>query len=111
MDITCARQIVDTTSDFVELKNIENIGCKVKDYKLSINLDDVKIGFPAKLLELRNKNKNNKKKMSISTLNENIDILTNTFTKSVPIKLKNNYEEDYTIIEFTLKNELLKAIQ
>lgn len=40
-----------------------------------------------------------------------IDLLTNTYTKSVPIKLNNNYEQDYQTIEFTLKSELLKAIQ
>ena len=49
--------------------------------------------------------------MSIFTLNENIDLLTNTFTKTVPIKLKNNYEQDYSTIEYTLKSELFKAIQ
>ena len=49
--------------------------------------------------------------MSISTFNEDIDLLTNRFTKSVPIKLSNNYETDFSTIENTLKVELLKAIQ
>lgn len=49
--------------------------------------------------------------MSITTFDEAIDLLTNSFTKSVPIKLSNNYEKDFSIIENTLKTELLKAIQ
>lgn len=111
VNITCARQEIDTSSDFVELKKLEKIGCVIKDYKLTVNLETVNNSFPGNLLNLYNKNKKSVKKMSISTLNEDIDLLTNTFTKSVPIKLKNNYDQDYSTIEFTLKNELLKAIQ
>lgn len=111
VNITCSRQEINTKTDFVELENLEKIGCKVKDYKLSVNLDTVNNTFPENLLNLCKKNKNNIKKMSIFTLNENIDLLTNTFTKTVPIKLKNNYEQDYSTIEYTLKSELFKAIQ
>ena len=39
------------------------------------------------------------------------NFLFNSFTKTVPIKLKNNYEQDYSTIEYTLKSELFKAIQ
>lgn len=49
--------------------------------------------------------------MSISTLNEDIDLISNTFTKSIPIKLNNNYEQDYSTIESTLRLELFNAIQ
>ena len=72
---------------------------------------EVKNNFANKLLNFRNQNKDNVKKMSISTLNEDIDLLTNTYTKSVPIKLTNNYEEDYNVIENILREELFKAIQ
>lgn len=111
VEVTCARTEINSNTDFVELNNLEKMGCKVKDYKLTVSLENVKSSFSTKLLDFRNKNKENVKKMSISTSNEDIDLLTNTYTKSVPIKLNNNYEQDYHTIEFTLKNELLKAIQ
>ncbi len=111
VDISCSQVSVNSNVDFVELKNLENMGCIVKDYRLTVALEEVKKGFPDRLLNFRNKNKENVKKMSISTLNEDIDLLTNTYTKSVPIKLTNNYESNYNIIESTLRDELLKAIQ
>lgn len=111
VEISCAKIEVATNTDFVELSNLEKMGCIVKDYKLSVKLEEVKPHFSEKILTFRNKNRENVKRMSISTLNENIDLLTNTYTKSVPIKLNNNYEQNYQIIESTLKLELLKAIQ
>lgn len=104
---------VDITADqpFVGLNNLEKMGCTVKNYKLNVTLDKVNSSFSSKLLHFRSKNRENIKKMSISTFDEDIDLLTNRFTKSVPIKLSNNYEKDFTIIESTLKSELLKAIQ
>lgn len=99
------------TTEFVELNKLEQMGCKIKDYKISLSFNEVNTSFPINLLSFRSKNKENIKKISISTLNEDIDLLTNTFTKSVPIRLSNNYEKDYTVIENTLKSELLKAIQ
>ena len=86
------------------------MGCKIKEYKIELSLKEVNTSFPKNLLSFRSKNKQNLKKISISTLNEDIDLLSNTFTKSVPIRLSNNYEKDYAVIENTLKNELLKAI-
>lgn len=111
VEIACARTEIDSNTDFVELNNLEKMGCKVKNYKISVSLENVKSSFSTRLLDFRNKHSKNVKKMSISTLNEDIDLLTNTFTKSVPIKLNNNYEQDYQTIEFTLKSELLKAVQ
>lgn len=110
LTISCAN--VNTFEEnFVEMKNLENLGCKIKDYKLSVTLEEIKPHFSDTILCFRNKHKNNLKKMSISTLNEDIDLITNTFTKSIPIKLNNNYEQDYSTIENTLKLELFNAIQ
>mgnify|MGYP005841404131 CR=1 FL=1 len=102
---------MNTQTDFVELKNLEKMGCTIRDYKINLSIQDTADSFPKKLLSFRSKNKPNIKKISISTLNEDIDLITNTFTKSVPIKLSNNYENDYNVIEYTLKTELFKAIQ
>ena len=93
------------------MKNLEKMGCRVKDYKITVSLEEVKNNFANRLLNFRDKNKENVKKMSISTLSEDIDLLTNTYTKSVPIKLTNNYEDDYNVIQSILREELLKAIQ
>ena len=103
VEIACARAEVNSNTDFVDLKNLEKMGCIVKNYKLSVNLENVKSNFSGSLLGFCNKNRKIVKKMSISTLNEDIDLLTNTYTKSVPIKLNNNYEQDYQTIEFTLQ--------
>lgn len=111
IEIACARSEINPNSNFVELNNLEKMGCQVKNYKLSVSLENVKSNFSSKLLDFRNKNKKNVKKMSISTLNENIDLITNTYTKSVPIKLNNNYEQDFHTIELTLKRELFNAVQ
>lgn len=111
VDITCATTEIDPNTKFVEMKNLEKMGCKVKDYKLTVSLENIKTSFSSNLLNFCNKNRKNFKKLSISTLNEDIDLLTNTFTKSVPIKLHNNYEQDYSTIQYALKIELLKAIQ
>ena len=111
VDITCSKVSINPHVDFVEMKNLEKMGCVVKDYKLTVSLKEIKKGFSHHLLNFRDKNKESVKRMSISTLNEDIDLLTNTYTKSVPIKLTNNYEKNYTVIENTLKEELLKAIQ
>ena len=91
IEITGAIKEIDPNTDFVEMKNLEKMGCKIKDYKLSVSLSNVKEHFSRNLLKFCNRNKNDLKKISISTLDENIDLLTNTFTKSVPIKLHNNY--------------------
>lgn len=101
---------INPINDFIEMKNLEKMGCTIKDFKLSITFGEVKSHFSDSIMNFRNKNNKNLKKMSISTLNEDIDLITNTFTKSVPIKLNNNYEQDYSTIETTLKFELLKAI-
>lgn len=112
LTISCARNSEFSPIDnFIEMKNLEKMGCKVKDYKISVTLEEVKPHFSDTIMNFRNKNKKNLKKMSISTLNEDIDLITNTFTKSVPIKLNNNYEQDYSNIESILKSELFKAIQ
>lgn len=111
VDIAFSRVSINPNVDFVEMKNLEQMGCKVKNYKITVSLEEVKNNFANKLLNFRNQNKDNVKKMSISTLNEDIDLLTNTYTKSVPIKLTNNYEEDYNVIENILREELFKAIQ
>lgn len=105
-----ANVTTDYKADFVELNKLEQMGCKIKEYKIELSLKEVNTSFPKNLLSFRSKNKQNLKKISISTLNEDIDLLSNTFTKSVPIRLSNNYEKDYAVIENTLKNELLKAI-
>ncbi len=111
VEIACATTEINSNTDFVEMKNLEKMGCKIKDYKLIVSLENVKKHFSSNLLNFRNKNRKDLKKISISTLDENIDLLTNTFTKSVPIKLHNNYEQDYSTIQHALKVELLKAIQ
>ena len=111
VDIAFSRVSINPNVNFVEMKNLEQMGCKVKNYKITVSLEEVKNNFANKLLNFRNQNKDNVKKMSISTLNEDIDLLTNTYTKSVPIKLTNNYEEDYNVIENILREELFKAIQ
>lgn len=111
VDLSFASTEVNPNDNFVELNKLEKMGCKVKDYKISVSLEKVNEGFSSKLLKFRSSNEKKLKKMSISTQSEDIDLLTSTFTRAVPIKLSNNYEEDYTTIEYTLKNELLKAIQ
>lgn len=111
VEVTYAGIDINNNSNFVGLNNLENMGCKIKDYKIKLSLKEVKPHFSSNLLKFRKNNKSNLKKISISTLNEDIDLLTNTFTKSVGITLSNNYEKDYSVIEDTLKNELLKAIQ
>lgn len=111
VDIAFSRVSINPNVNFIEMKNLEQMGCKVKNYKITVSLEEVKNNFANKLLNFRNQNKDNVKKMSISTLNEDIDLLTNTYTKSVPIKLTNNYEEDYNVIENILREELFKAIQ
>lgn len=111
LEIALATIEVPQDQSFVGLNGLEKMGCKVKNYKLKVTLDSVDSKFSLKLLNFRSKNKENIKKMSISTFNEDIDLLTNRFTKSVPIKLSNNYETDFSTIENTLKVELLKAIQ
>lgn len=111
VDIVCARTEINPNTDFVSLNNLEKMGCTVKNYKLSVSLGAVKNNFASSLLNFHHKHKENIKKMSISTLNEDIDLLTNHYTKTVPIKLHNNYEEDYNTIELTLRYELLKAVQ
>jgi len=111
LEISFANVEIKQEQEFVGLNNLEKMGCKVKNYKLKVTLDGVKNGFSKSLLNFRTKNKENIKKMSISTINEDIDLLTNKFTKSVPIRLSNNYEKDFSTIEHTLKVELLKVIQ
>lgn len=111
LSISCAQNNdINPISDFVEMKNLERMGCTIKDIKISITFKEVKSHFSDSIMNFRNKNSNNLKKMSISTLNEDIDLITNTFTKSVPIRLNNNYEQDYSTIENILKAELFKAI-
>lgn len=111
LEIAFATVDISQNQEFVGLNNLEKMGCKVKNYKLSVKLEKAKSGFTKQLLNFRSSNKENIKKMSISTCDEDIDLLTNRFTKSVPIKLSNNYEKDFSTIEKTLKQELLKAIQ
>lgn len=111
LEIALASVDIKQDQSFVGLSNLEKMGCKVKNYRLKVTLDTVNSCFSSKLLNFRSKNRENIKKMSISTINEDIDLLTNRFTKSVPIKLSNNYEKDFSTIESTLKFELLKAIQ
>lgn len=111
LNIALASVDIPSEQEFVGLNNLEKMGCKIKNYKLKVTLDTVNSYFPSKLLSFRSKNRKNIKKMSISTFNEDIDLLTNRFTKSVPIKLSNNYEKDFSAIENALKSELLKAIQ
>ena len=111
LEIALASVDIKQDQPFVGLGNLEKMGCKVKNYKLKVTLDTVNSTFSSKLLNFRSKNRENIKKMSISTSDENIDLLTNRFTKSVPIKLSNNYEKDFSTIESTLRSELLKAIQ
>lgn len=111
VEMTCAIVEIDQNKDFVGLSNLENMGCKIKDYTLKLSLSETKPHFSNNLLNFKNNNKTSLKKISISTQNEDIDLLTNTFTKSVGIMLSNNYEQDYSIIENTLREELLKAIQ
>ncbi len=111
LEIAFATVDISPNQEFVGLNNLEKMGCKVKNYKLSVKLEKAKTSFTKQLLNFRSSNKENIKKMSISTYDEDIDLLTNRFTKSVPIKLSNNYEKDFSTIENTLKTELLKAIQ
>lgn len=111
LEIALATVEISQDKPFVGLGNLEKMGCKVKNYTLNVNLKTAEKNFPLNLLNFRSKNRNNIKKMSISTLDEDIDLLTNRFTKSVPIKLSNNYENNFPIIESTLRAELIKAIQ
>lgn len=111
LEIALASVDIPQDQSFVGLSGLEKMGCTIKNYKLNVTLDSVTSNFSQKLLLFRSKNRKKIKKMSITTFDEAIDLLTNSFTKSVPIKLSNNYEKDFPIIESTLKSELLKAIQ
>ena len=99
----------DNSQDFVELKHINSEDCEISEFKFEAKLKKVKNNFVSNLID---KYKNNKeiKKLSVSSDTEEVDIIKSIFTKQVSIELTKDYRKDFSKIEETLKNELLKII-
>lgn len=99
----------DNSSNFVELKNINKDDCEIEEFKFEAKLKKVKTNFISTILD-RFKNNKDIKKISVSSDTEEVDILKSIFTKQVSIELTKDYKNDFSKIEETLKNELLKII-
>lgn len=99
----------DNSQDFIELKHIDSEDCEISDFKFEAKLKKVKKNFVSNLI---NKYKNSKelKKLSVSSDTEEVDLIKSIFTKQVSIELTKDYKKDFSKIEETLKNELLKII-
>lgn len=99
----------DNSQDFIELKYIDNEDCEISEFKFEAKLKKVKKNFVSNLM---NKYKNSKevKKLSVSSDTEEVDLIKSIFTKQVSIELTKDYKKDFSKIEETLKNELLKII-
>ena len=99
----------DNSQDFVELKHINSEDCEISEFKFEAKLKKVKNNFVSNLID---KYKNNKeiKKLSVSSDTEEVDLIKSIFTKQVSIELTKDYRKDFSKIEETLKNELLKII-
>lgn len=99
----------DNSQDFVELKHINSEDCEISEFKFEAKLKKVKNNFVSNLID---KYKNNKeiKKLSVSDDTEEVDLIKSIFTKQVSIELTKDYRKDFSKIEETLKNELLKII-
>ena len=94
---------------YVGLKDTKNFDCEFENLKL---VAKIKKHSPDFVKNIRNifGNNYNIKKISISTNDEDIDILKNVFTKHVSIELSKDYFKDLSIIETKLSEELLKII-
>lgn len=99
----------DNSQDFIELKHIDSEDCEISEFKFEAKLKKVKKNFVSNLM---NKYKNSKevKKLSVSSDTEEVDLIKSIFTKQVSIELTKDYKKDFSKIEETLKNELLKII-
>ena len=99
----------NNSQDFVELKHINNEDCDISEFKFEAKLKKVRKNFVSNLID---KYKNNKelKKLSVSSDTEEVDLIKSIFTKQVSIELTKDYKKDFSKIEETLKNELLKII-
>ena len=99
----------NNSQDFVELKHINNEDCEISEFKFEAKLKKVRKNFVSNLID---KYKNNKelKKLSVSSDTEEVDLIKSIFTKQVSIELTKDYKKDFSKIEETLKNELLKII-
>ena len=99
----------DNSQDFVELKHISSEDCEISEFKFEAKLKKVKKNFVTNLID---KYKDNKeiKKLSVSSDTEEVDLIKSIFTKQVSIELTKDYKKDFSKIEETLKNELLKII-
>lgn len=95
--------------DFVELKDINKNDCEFSEYTFSAKLKQVSSGFIPKLLT-KFKDKPSVKKLTVSTDNEEIDLIRSIFTKQVSIELTENYKNDLDRIKNVLCSELLKIV-
>lgn len=96
------------SDDFVALSGIDKADCEFKEYTLSAKLKNSSPSFIKKILEY--KNNSTLKKLSVSTNNEDVDLIKNIFTKQVSIELTKNYKNDLDKIKNTLSQELLKIV-
>lgn len=99
----------DNSQDFIELKHIDNEDCEISEFKFEAKLKKVKKNFVSNLMD-KYKNSKKVKKLSVSSDTEEVDLIKSIFTKQVSIELTKDYKKDFSKIEETLKNELLKII-
>lgn len=100
---------VDVDKDFVILDELNNDDCELSQFHIEARFKKVPKNFIKKIIA-KYKSNEKVKKLSISTDNEDIDILKNTFTKQVAINLSKDFKQDLNSIKISLKDELLKII-
>ena len=103
---------VDKNCRYKGLNEIDELGCDITNYTFNLQVIQKSKNFSEKFLDLiRKKDKSELKRVSISTQNEDIDLLTNLFTKQVSIILDKDYKENFVTIENTLSVQLFEAVQ
>ncbi len=100
---------VDVDKDFVILDELKDDDCELSQFHIEVNFKKNSKKFVPNIIK-KYKSNEKVKKLSISTDNEDIDILKNTFTKQVAINLSKDYKQDLDSIKISLRDELLKII-
>lgn len=95
--------------DFKLLKDLNSDECQLSQFQLNAKFKKTSKNFVPNLIKNLKDNKK-VKKLSISTNNEDIDILKSTFTRQVAINLSKNFKQDLNSIMYSLRDELLKII-
>ncbi len=94
---------------YVGLKDTRKFDCQFESLKLEAKVKSHGNNFIKNLKNYFTSN-SDVKRISISTNDEDIDILKNVFTKHVSIELSKDYFKDLSIIENKLSEELSKVI-